>query len=227
MIIDCTSDLHGYLPELEGGDLLIIAGDITASDRIPQWNDFFNWVDKQQYKKKVMVAGNHDGFLKNCATSSDIDDDWYQQMYPGEGRTIEYLCDSGIEFEGLKIWGSPWTKGFSGMNPHCKAFTLETEKELLAKWELIPEDIDILITHSPSNGVLDEVKDYTTGRIENFGSCSLIKPMVKSGCRLHVFGHIHASYGKFFNPINGITYVNASHVNEEYEPVNKPIRVIL
>lgn len=29
------------------------------------------------------------------------------------------------------------------------------------------------------------------------------------------------------NALNGTTFVNASHVNEYYEPVNKPIRVIL
>lgn len=29
------------------------------------------------------------------------------------------------------------------------------------------------------------------------------------------------------NALNGTTFVNASHVNERYEPVNKPIRVIL
>jgi len=37
MIIDCISDLHGYYPELEGGDLLIIAGDLIGHfDRINQ-----------------------------------------------------------------------------------------------------------------------------------------------------------------------------------------------
>ena len=33
MIIDCISDLHGFFPKLEGGDLLIIAGDLTARDK--------------------------------------------------------------------------------------------------------------------------------------------------------------------------------------------------
>ena len=32
MIIDCISDLHGFYPKLEGSDLLIIAGDLTARD---------------------------------------------------------------------------------------------------------------------------------------------------------------------------------------------------
>lgn len=33
MIIDCISDLHGQYPQLEGGDLLIVAGDLTARDK--------------------------------------------------------------------------------------------------------------------------------------------------------------------------------------------------
>ena len=30
MIVDRISDLHGHYPQLEGGDLLIVAGDLTA-----------------------------------------------------------------------------------------------------------------------------------------------------------------------------------------------------
>lgn len=31
MIIDCISDLHGEYPILEGGDLLIVAGDLVVN----------------------------------------------------------------------------------------------------------------------------------------------------------------------------------------------------
>jgi hypothetical protein len=33
MIIDCIADLHGHYPKLDGGDLLIICGDLTARDQ--------------------------------------------------------------------------------------------------------------------------------------------------------------------------------------------------
>lgn len=228
MIIDCISDLHGHYPQLEGGDLLIVAGDLTDVQREAAFVDFFSWISKTPYKKRIVIAGNHDTMIEDGTIPMNVISDF------------EYLCDSGTEFEWfetedtkwgprhlegnrslkLKIWGSPWTRRFPGMNPKCMAFTVDMDEELAEKWAMIPEDIDILVTHCPPNGVLDEVEDS-----ENVGSDSLIKPMIKSGCRLHVFGHVHESYGKFHNPILGITYVNASHVNEHYEPVNKPVRV--
>lgn len=43
MIIDCISDLHGYYPELKGVDLLIVAGDLTTSDKHHQYIEFIKW----------------------------------------------------------------------------------------------------------------------------------------------------------------------------------------
>lgn len=44
--------------------------------------------------------------------------------------------------------------------------------------------------------------------------------------RLSVCGHIHEAYGICVH-YNGIHLVNASYVNERYQPINKPIRVII
>ena len=60
MIIDCISDLHGHFPDLRGGDLLLIAGDLTARDIEPEYFKFFDWLDEQKYRKKILIAGNHD-----------------------------------------------------------------------------------------------------------------------------------------------------------------------
>jgi Icc-related predicted phosphoesterase len=111
------------------------------------------------------------------------------------------------------------------MNPKCRAFTVDTDEELAEKWAMIPDDTDILVTHCPPQGA----RDYT--RLENekmywgYGSPSLAQKLGKIKPKLHVFGHIHESYGRDQNSTT--IFVNASHVNERYEPVNKPIRVIL
>lgn len=215
MIIDCISDLHGYYPELEGGDLLIVAGDLTAHDEYDEYEEFFTWLDKQEYNKKLFILGNHD----NLAMSQF---DWYD---------AEYLYDSGIEFEGLKIWGSPWTKTFPGTNQYCKSYTCDTEEELAKKWALIPDDIDILVTHSPPNGILDYLgKKHKICESLNelcAGSSSLREHvMSRIKPKLHVFGHIHEWGGKMVDCVT-TKFINASIVNERYEHVNKPIRIEL
>ena len=217
MIIDCISDLHGHYPKLDGGDLLIVAGDLTASDTVDNFLHFVSWIRNQDYEEIIVIGGNHDNYLQNLLKPEDIED-------AGE---FTYLCDSGTEFQGLKIWGSPCTKTFKGMNPHCKAFICDTEEELAEKWALIPDDVDILITHSPPYGILDKC---SSGHV---GSGTLaVKIMDRPSIMLHVFGHIHEGYGKHKASPPEVnehrrTFVNASHVNEHYEPVNKPIRVIL
>lgn len=224
MDITCVSDLHGNLPDLEGGDLLILAGDYTSNDRIPGWHKFFDWLDRQNYRKKVVIAGNHDNFCKNWAVSGTFTSDEYDQMYPGEKPTLDYLCDSGIEFEGLKIWGSPWTSRFDGINPKCCAFTGANDEEIAPKFDLIPSDVDILITHSPPFTIRDLLDDG-----KQVGSPSLMAAhLQRLRPKLWVFGHIHEGYGQD-GPYqwNNTIYLNASHVNERYQPVNKPFRVMV
>ncbi len=228
MQITCVSDLHGHYPKLEGGDLLIVAGDLTSGDTPQQNLEFFDWLYQQNYKGIIFIAGNHDRIIeKDRYLFRKSNPDLIQELIGDSNVKVQYLCDSGTEFEGIKIWGSPWTKTFPGMNPKCKAFTCDTEQELIQKFNLIPEDTDILITHSPPYRVLDRVK----GR-GSVGSTALYNWIRYVGRpRLHVFGHIHEAYGKaeVFPTYKDkmMISVNASHVNEGYEPVNKPIRVEL
>lgn len=246
MIVDCISDLHGFYPELEGGDLLIVAGDLTANDMYNELVKCDDWLrsQKYKYKKVIVIAGNHDSYLYD-----GFDNPFFLPFsdYEADSRDkipfAEYLCDSGTEFvhtwsdennllckQNFKIWGSPWTRRFEGMNPDCMAFTCETEEELAEKFAMIPDDVDILVTHSPPWGVLDLVRRYgpfSHEREENCGSehlASSLKYVFRP--RLHVFGHIHEGYGQK-EVFHGCISINASHVNERYEPVNKPIRVIL
>ena len=217
MIIDCISDLHGYRPQLPGGDLLIIAGDFNARESWGAYLDFQTWLNEQEYREIILVPGNHDTM---CQDSDVVDDLLYEYTY---------LCDSGIEIEyhgddgekkTFKVWGSPWTKTFEGMNPECMAFTCDTEKQLAKKWTLIPKNTDILITHSPPFNYLDK----TVGG-KYAGSETLLNWIRDWKPRLHIFGHIHEAYGQeksFFGKRNfgnkyGVTLINASHVNERYD----------
>jgi Icc-related predicted phosphoesterase len=213
MIIDCISDLHGFYPDMPGGDLLIIAGDLTRSNRVSNYQDFFNWLRPLKYRKKIIVGGNHDVLL----------DDGLPLGLCYDLEKYEYLLDSGCEFEGFKIWGSPWTKTFEGMNKHCMAFTQSTEQELAEKFSWIPADTDILVTHSPPHGILDK-----TSWFESVGSIALLRRINEIRPSLSVFGHVHEGYGLLVNQDkDGKVWrcANASYLNEKYKPVNVPIRV--
>ena len=113
-----------------------------------------------------------------------------------------YLEDERLEVMGLKVYGSPWQPRFSD-----SAFNLSRGAELRAVWDKIPSDTDILVTHSPPLGVMDQCRSHT----RDGGT----RPAGRSGCedlthqlvtrlrpRLHVFGHVHE--GKFLNFINSI-----------------------
>ena len=115
----------------------------------------------------------------------------------------------------VKVWGSPWQPEFYNW-----AFNLPRKgEELKNKWDLIPSDIDILITHGPSFGKVDKV----IGQYDNLG-CELLTERIQTiKPKIHVCGHIHSGYGYVFD---GQThYINASVLDENYYFTQKPLSV--
>ena len=225
MKIVCISDLHGETPELPDGDLLIIAGDITARDKIPEWKRFYDWLKTLQFKKIIYIAGNHDGFLEGCLNNTQAKEFYESTGFDPDCKPsdhIVYLCDSGTEFEGLKIWGSPWTPEF------CDWHFMKKRAALKAVWDLVPDDTDILVTHGPPLRVMDTVNPFCSA-FERLGDYHLLQAMERVKPKLHVFGHIHGGYGQLVYKHQGpnTICVNAAHMDEQYKPVNKPIVVEL
>jgi Icc-related predicted phosphoesterase len=120
----------------------------------------------------------------------------------------------------IKIYGSPWQPWF-----YDWAFNLpRLGTELQEKWNMIPEDTDVLITHGPPNGILDLVNNFRQPN-RNVG-CELLRNKIEElNPTLNVFGHIHEGYGTFNN--GKTTFVNASICTAGYEPTNKPIIIDL
>lgn len=58
-----------------------------------------------------------------------------------------YLEDSEVVIYGIRIYGTPWQPAFDNW-----AFNLPRGKACLDKWNRIPADIDILLTHTPPIG---------------------------------------------------------------------------
>ena len=211
MKVTFISDTHTkqrYV-NLPGGDLLIHAGDIMNSGYSKHdITKFCEWFEAQDYKHKIFIAGNHDRMFENHPLESET---------IVKGYTVTYLQDEEIMTDGVKLYGTPWQPEFYNW-----AFNLpRTSKELEEKWNAIPKNTDILITHGPPQGHLD-----ISGPPHNEGNlgCELLRVKVdEQPPKIHVFGHIHGSYGYKFH--NGTHFINAAVLNERYDQVNQPLTV--
>jgi Icc-related predicted phosphoesterase len=163
--------------------------------------DFIHWFLRLDYAHKIFIAGNHDFYFE------DYSFDFIQKKLTSN---CHYLCNSGVEIEDVKIWGSPVTPTFFNW-----AFNVDRGKPIQKYWNMIPSNTDILVTHGPVGGILDR----TTSNI-NAGSEDLLKTVNKVQPKFHLFGHIHEAYGK--EKVNETTYFNGSLLNEYYNLVNNP-----
>lgn len=202
--------LDGLLP---GGDLLLHAGDMTGRGGKFELEDFFKWYDKiYNYDHKIFIAGNHDFGLQDYA-------DEMKGILTGY-KTIDYLkdelvClgDDGVDYEDMiKIWGAPWQPEFYNW-----AFNLPRGEALKEKWDMIPANTDILITHGPPFGKLD----YVNYDAINVGCEELMKKVEEIKPKIHIFGHIHQGYGYFFD--GNTHYINAAVLDGRYNFKNKPV----
>lgn len=201
--ISDTHGLHHGLKNLPKGDMLIHAGDVSRSGSRAQVQDFLFWFEQQDYQYKVLIAGNHDYFFEQA--SSEL----ISSMIP---TNVIYLNDSGVEIEGIHLWGSPIQPWF-----HDWAFNRQRGKEIQKHWNLIPQNTDILITHGPPAGILD----ITVRGNEHVGCEDLLKTIQTIKPRVHIFGHIHEAYG--VEEKGGVKYINASVLNLQYELVNAAV----
>ncbi len=176
MRVVAMADTHGFHADLTvpEGDLLVHAGDLTNLGKLPQLAAVADWLRAQPHRHKVVIAGNHDFAL---------------QRRPAEARALfhglTYLEDQEVRLEGVRIWGSPWQPWF-----HDWAFNLRRGPDLAAKWALIPEGVDLLVTHGPPAGYGDRCDDG-----ERVGCADLTRELARAKPRFHLFGHIHEDPG--------------------------------
>lgn len=188
-----THDLHRKL-EVPDGDIFIHAGDILSDGMNPRTVvDFNNWLGELPHKHKFVIAGNHDFLFEKLQEARSLI------------TNATYLQDESASVEGLKIYGSPWQPEFFNW-----AFNLQRGSEIKKKWDFIPEGTDILITHGPPWGYLDEIPKWGNNyRYQGHVGCEeLLAKVIQIKPIVHVFGHIHNAAG--YTQDKGITYVNAS-----------------
>lgn len=217
MRITFISDTHSKHKQvtnsLPGGDLIVHAGDMSSQGYKHEIQEFLKWYNNlDNYTNKIFVAGNHDWGFQNGPDMCKELLDFYNK--------VTYLQDNmeliGEDYQtAVKVWGSPWQPEFYNW-----AFNLPRNgEELKTKWDMIPMNTDILITHGPAWGKVDTVK----GEGNPLG-CELLAERIKVvKPKIHVCGHIHTGYGYVFD--GDTHYINASVLDERYYYTQKPLTV--
>ncbi len=194
-----THFAHQYI-NIPDGDLLIHTGDALRYGSLQELVQFSKWMNSLPHQHKIYIPGNHD---KICEQDTNL-------AKSELGPNIHFLINEGIELFGKKIWGSPITPWFNNWS-----FMRYRGSDIAEIWQKIPEDTDILLTHGPPKGILDEV---FVGRDRNAGCEDLLERIQVVKPELHLFGHIHEGHGQLHT--NGTSFYNSAIMDDWYRPVN-------
>lgn len=209
------SDSHNKLSDVDVplGDVLIHCGDATNKGTVAELIKFNTAIGELPHRFKLFVSGNHDKLVER---------DW--NLARNLLTNVIILQDEEVVIDGIKFYGSPWQPKFG----HGWAFNKQ-RSEMREIWSRIPNDVDVLITHTPPYGIMDRIIHRDYGDDESVGCVDLLSEYERISPKLHVFGHIHRGYGIQY-PYNstGIRatsstiFINAAICNDHHEPINAP-----
>ena len=197
VLISDTHELHREI-EVPAGDILIHAGDFTMNSRSAEkLIDFNEWLGELPHADRVVIPGNHDSVVEDASRRALI-------------TNATLLINASVEIIGLKFWGSPATPLLG------EAFGVVSDTARAKVYSLIPADTDILVTHGPPYGILDQApgSDRHEGCHQLFAAVQTLKPM------LHVFGHVHGAYGTYST--DDTLFVNAALPGRGFGMSNRP-----
>eukprot|EP00808_Paulinella_micropora_P002229 g76233.t1 len=171
------SDTHMLLsPDqfvLPPADVLVHTGDFTNRGWAQEFAGFDAFLSAMAniYPARVVIFGNHD-----CSAMAGD----FERMRAALPHASHVLM------HGLRIYGSPWYWG------HSWDYRNRSKADPPAWFARVPANTDVLLTHGPARGMLDEsdgIKGNHTGSVAWAKAISEAKPL------LHLFGHIHEQSG--------------------------------
>jgi Icc-related predicted phosphoesterase len=204
-VISDTHGRHEALGSLEG-DVLIHCGDFCDgfTEEPAEVERVDAWFAEQEFELILCVGGNHDFAVVGRIKKN-------QPVF----RNAVWLQDAAHSHRGVTFFGSPWVPFLQGW-----AFYM-SEQGLGEKWAMIPDRTDVLITHTPPYGVLDQSR----GGARNLGCPQLLERVEAVAPRFHLFGHVHASAG--IEERGATTFVNAAVVSSALDAVREPVMIDL
>jgi Icc-related predicted phosphoesterase len=164
------SDIHDGPVAVPAGDTLVLAGDIFCGDETASLRSDLAWIKSLGFKNTVMVLGNHDMVLQHMLQTNQTA---ARDLLNSAGVTL--LQDSEIVINGLRFYGVDWRSEAA-----------------------IPAGSDVVVSHCPPAGILDN----------GVGCPTLRREVLAAKPQLHVFGHAHA--GRGYITLDGIDFYNAA-----------------
>lgn len=170
MRIICIADPAGKHAQLQVpvGDILIIAGSVTASGFSAEVADFAAWLATLPHPCKVVVPGGRDFAV---------------QQDPARARSLlqgaHCLIGDSIQYDDLSLCGTPYHQ--RDADGSQDAFAADAEAAEM-HWGLIMP-CDILVSARPPRGVLDELPSGVL-----IGCPVAAEAVERIRPRLHVFG---------------------------------------
>ncbi|KAI7529350.1 hypothetical protein KC331_g15263, partial [Hortaea werneckii] len=173
--IVCISDTHNKSPGegytlLPAGDILIHAGDLTNQGSLSEIQKAISWLSQTAFKTKIVIAGNHDLSLDPNYNPLKHASGWKVAPSPSEVAECRRLLtenDAFIYLEhtsqviqipeknlSLKVFGSPYSPDRGRQNWAFQYDEAGTEASRI--WSEIPDDTDIVVSHTPAKGFCDE-----------------------------------------------------------------------
>ena len=230
MKICSISDLHGnliyypsdYWKDLRECEILFICGDTLPLyiqmdiNKSRKWllNKFKSWAEELPVEKVYLIAGNHDWFFEKRDAEA-------HELFPIDNK-ITYLHNECVEHISIqdsktyKIFGTPYCHQFGSW-----AF-MHPEEELQKLFNVIPENLDILITHDAPYGTSDICFEGWSADGQHKGCPALRNAILEKKPKYNFHGHLHSS--NHDEEILGETKVfNTSILNEEYKPTYYPL----
>jgi Icc-related predicted phosphoesterase len=177
----------------QGGQKMTLTMNSKSAEKLIDFNE---WLGEMPHAFRVVIPGNHDSVVEDASRRALI-------------TNATLLINEIVEIMGLKLWGSPTT-------PHLgEAFGVVSDTVRAKLYSRIPADTDILVTHGPPYGILDQApgSHHHEGCNQLLAAVRKVKPM------LHVFGHIHGAYGT--ESTNDTLFVNAALPGRGFE-MNRP-----
>ena len=202
VFISDTHGKHRQFGPLEG-DVLVHCGDACghANEARGDLDDLDDWFETLSFRRILCIGGNHDYPIERRATARE-----------SVLRNATYLQDEAYAYRGLRFYGAPWTPGLMGFAFYADGAAIQQ------KWDQIPNNIDVLITHTPPAGILDE----NSGGY-SVGCRRLTAVLPRKQPQIHCFGHVHASAG--LSHKGGTTFVNAASIRRNQAGLNLPISI--